>query len=349
MSLPHVAVLFNEPVLSPDHPDSAAEREILGTVDSVSRALDQAGFRVSRRGASRDPAALVAGLRDMRPDAVFNLFEGSGDRESNEATVAGLLEWLGVPFTGCPSQALTLARDKQLTKHLLKGAGLPTADFLVTDGLPVPPCDLRWPVIVKPALFDASIGLDQGSVVTDQAALDRRVASLLDRYGPPVLVEEFILGRELNVSLVEVPELRCLPVSEVLFLDEYPARWPIVTYDAKWRPDSREFQATPAKYPGDVAPELASRLHDLARRAYRLLGCRDYARVDFRVGSDGRAFILEVNPNPSYSPDAGLAGALQSAGINHDGFTVRLVRNALARGGERRGVSLKFARNIVAL
>jgi D-alanine-D-alanine ligase len=333
MESPHVVVLFNEPVLPADHADSAAEREVLDTVEHVSRALNEADFRVFRLGAGRDPAAFITALRFLQPaDVVFNLFEGSGDKESTEATVAGLLDWLGVPFTGCPAQALSLARNKQLTKHLLKGAGLPTPEFFVVDGPPVPPCELRWPVIVKPALYDAGIGLDQGSVVTDQAALDQRVDFLLDRYGPPVLVEEFIRGRELNVSLVEVPELRCLPVSEVLFLDPDPAHWPIVTYDAKWRPDSRDFAATPARYPAEVAPELAGRLHDLARRAYRLLGCRDYARVDFRVAPDGGAYVLEVNPNPAFAPDAGLAGGLRSAGITHEQFTVDLARNALARG-----------------
>ena len=284
------------------------------------------------------PAALVAGLQTHRPDAVFNLFEGTGDQADNEAYVAGILEWLGIPFTGCPHQTLCVARNKHLTKHLFQGAGLPTAPFFVADRLPVPDHDLRWPRIVKPAMQDGSVGLDQGSVVTDQLeAGGTGCATCWIAIGQPVLVEEFILGRELNVSLIESPELRVLPISEVCFVDADPNYWPIVTYDAKWKPGSRDFEATPPQYPAKVSPKLAKRLGALAVAAFRLLGCRDYARVDFRVRPSGKPYLLEVNPNPDFGPTAGLAGGLQSAGLTHAQFTLDLVRPALDRGrGERR-------------
>src|SRR5260370_28118250 len=136
--------------------------------------------------------------------------------------------------------------------------------------------------MVKPATQDASIGLDQGSVGNTQQRLEERVASLLKSYGPPVLVEQFIHGRELNVALIEAPDLRTLPISEVLFTDQDPQYWPIVTYDAKWRPGSRDYEATPPCYPANVSPPLAQRLGTLALHAFRLLGCRDYAPADFR-------------------------------------------------------------------
>src|SRR5918911_725330 len=198
-----VLILYNEPVLPADHPDADSEYEILYTVGEVHQVLAGAGYEVRRLGVSRDPAALLAGLREHRPDVVFNLFEGLADCADTEAHVAGLLEWLGVAFTGSPAQALRLARRKHLTKRLLRGAGLATAGFFVVEGLPVPECPLEWPVIVKPATQDASVGLDQGSVVTDQGRLEERVAQLLGAYGPPVLVEQFIPGREFNVALVE--------------------------------------------------------------------------------------------------------------------------------------------------
>jgi D-alanine-D-alanine ligase len=117
----------------------------------------------------------------------------------------------------------------------------------------------------------------------------------------------------------------------VLFTDKDPTFWPIVTYDAKWRPGSRDYESTPPRYPANVSPRLAEQLGALARGAFRLLGCRDYARVDFRVRPSGKPYILEVNPNPDCSPNAGLAGGLASAGITHGQFTVDLVRAALAR------------------
>lgn len=334
---PRVLILYNEPVLSADHPDADSEHEILYTVDEVHKALDGAGFKVGRLGVCREPEVLIAGVRDQRPDVVFNLFEGLADAYDTETHVAGLLEWLGVPFTGSPSQTLGLARTKHLTKYLLKGAGLPTPDFCVVEALPAPRCPLEWPVIVKPAAQDASVGLDQGSVVTSQRQLEDRVGYLLKHYGPPVLVEQFIRGREINMGLVEAPDLLVLPPSEILFTSTDPAFWPIVTYDAKWKPGTPDYDLTPPKYPAEVAPKLKDRLEALSRQAFRLLGCRDYARVDFRVGPGDRPYILEVNPNPDFSPTAGLAGGLMSAGLTHAGFAVELVRRALARGRKAQG------------
>jgi D-alanine-D-alanine ligase len=334
MAKNRILILYNEPVLPTDHPDSASEREVLGTVDFVRQSLAKAGFDVLDAGASHDINALIARLRELRPDAVFNAFEGTADDAGNEAAVAGLLEWLGIPYSGCPFQALCLARNKPLTKTMLHGAGLPTPRFWVVDRLPVSQCELSWPVIVKPALQDASVGLDHGSVVGDQARLEERVQFLLKQYGAPVLVEEYIDGRELNAALIEDEELRVLPISEVMFVATPPDVWPIVTYDAKWKPGSRDFEATPTRCPAEVSAQLDERLQTLARQAFCLLGCRDYARVDFRVRGSGEPYILEVNPNPSFHPAAGFAKALAAAGISHQDFTAKLIR--LAQGREAR-------------
>jgi D-alanine-D-alanine ligase len=329
-----VLVLYNQPVLPLEHADAESEREVIATTDLVYGHLRGAGFAVNRLAVERDPETLLRELQRDRPDVVFNLFEGLADHYETEAVAAGLLGWLGIPYTGCPFQTLALARNKVLTKCLLQGAGLPTPDCFVVEELPVPQCNLEWPVIVKPANQDASIGVDQGSVVTDPERLQARVAHLLETYGPPVLVEQFIRGREFNVGLIECPDLRVLPASEILFVEKDPDFWPIVTYDGKWKPGSRDYEATPPRYAADVSPRLAEKLGELAKRAFRLLGCRDYARVDFRLRGS-RPYILEVNPNPCYSPSGGLVGVLESAGIAHADFTVLLVRTALSRANGR--------------
>jgi D-alanine-D-alanine ligase len=326
-----VVILFNEPVLPADHPDAESEHEILDTVEVVEKELAGAGYEVRRLGV-RDPVSLVGGLQELKPDCVFNMFEGVADLYETEAHAAGVMEWLGIPFTGSPYHTLTLARNKALTKHLLQGAGLPTAEFMAVEGLPVPPCRLDWPVIVKPGAQDASVGLDQGSVVTDQRRLNERVAFLLKNYGPPVLVEQYVPGREFNLGVIEDPDLTVLPVAEIVFTDKDPGFWPILTYDGKWKPGSRDYDSTPPKYPAAVGPKLREKLETLSRQAFRLLGCRDYARVDFRVKPSGRPYILEVNPNPDYSPTAGLTGGLISAGMTHAEFSLTLVKRALARG-----------------
>lgn len=330
-----VLILYNEPVLPPGHADSEAEREVLDTVDAVARNLAQAGHEVRRLGLSHDPAVLIRGLHESPPDAVFNLFEGTPDQSNNEAYVAGILEWLHIPFTGCPSQSMVLARDKPLAKRLFLGAGLPTADFRVIERVPVSDVPPAWPVIVKPAREDASVGLDHHSVVTDRSRLDERVASLLGKYGPPVLVEQYIPGREFNVAIIETPQLRVLPIAEIVFAKPEPGRWPIVTYAAKWAPGSHDDLATPPRCPADISPELNQMLGELAAQAFHLLGCRDYARVDLRVNPAGEPFILEVNPNPDFNPSAGLSGAITAAGLTHSQVTVQLIDNALGRARPR--------------
>jgi D-alanine-D-alanine ligase len=274
---------------------------------------------------------LIHGLQEIRPDVVFNLFEGTAEQSSSEAYVAGILEWLRIPFTGCPSPSMVLARDKPLAKRLFLGAGLPTADFRVIDSLPVSDSLPTWPVIVKPAREDASVGLDHKSVVTDRDQLEERVAWLLGRYAPPVLVEQYIAGREFNLGIIETPELRVLPIAEIVFANQGAGTWPIVTYDAKWAPGSGDDLATPPRCPADVSPDLGELLQELATQAFRLLGCRDNARVDFRVDPAGQPFILEVNPNPDFHPSAGLARAIAAAGLTHSQVTLQLIDNALLR------------------
>ncbi len=336
MSLPRVLVMYNEPTLPNDHPDADSEHDILYTADTICRILQLAGLPIARLGITHDPAAVIAGIKSAAPDVVFNLYEGTAGWGNAEAFVSGILELLRVPFTGCPTQPLLLCRSKPLTKRLLAGAGLPTAPFMVIDDGHVPPCPIDWPVIVKPGTEDASIGIDQGSVVTSQRELEDRVGYLRGKYGPLVLVEKFVRGREFNVALIERDgALTTLPFSEILFVPpaDRPDLWPIVSFDAKWRPGTLDFTATPAKNPAEnVTLAMQESIANLAKKAFELVGCRDYARVDFRVDESGQPFVLEVNPNPCISPLAGLAAGLETAKLPYADFILGLVRSALRRG-----------------
>lgn len=326
-------MLYNQPVLAAGHRDAESEHEIVYTVGEVEKYLAAGGFDVVRVGV-REPAELLTRLADAKPDVVFNFFEGLATHYETESTVAGLLEWLGIPFTGSPSTTLSLARNKPRTKALLRGSGLPVTDCLVINDPRVPACPFDWPVIVKPGGQDASIGVDHGSVVSSQEGLGRRVALMLEQYGAPVLVEPYLSGREFSVVVVECPEVSVMPASEIRFDDRGQGKWPIFTYDAKWHVESSDFNTTPVDYPAIIAPELQDRLADLARRAYAALGIRDYGRVDFRCDANGNPHILEVNPNPDFSPLACLASAIEDIRfLTHKEFAIRLVRQAHDRGG----------------
>jgi D-alanine-D-alanine ligase len=328
-----ILVLYNEPVLAEGHPDYISEVEVLDNVEAVQEALIAAGYEVARLGATSDPQVLLNGLRDHAPHAVVNLFEGAADNNASELYACGLLEWLGIPYTGCPFHTLVLARSKHIAKRLFVAGGLPTAPFFVAEQFPLVECPIRFPVIVKPAQQDASVGVDQKSVATDLESLNARISYLVEQFGGPVLVEEFIFGREVTVALVEMPDLRLLPATEAVFPDAGPGYWPILSYDAKWTRGSTEYETTDYHFHAQMSPELQALVEGSARKAFRLLGARDYARVDFRIrAGDNQPFLLELNPNPDFAPDRALANNLWAAGLSHTEFTVQLVRNALARG-----------------
>jgi D-alanine-D-alanine ligase len=335
---PSILVLFNEPVLPRNHPESESEVDILETVADVVKVLNAAGFAVRQLGISLDPQPLLNELKQSRPDAVFNLFEGVPTRPGTEVSVAALLEWLDLPFTGCPSPCLALGRNKIGSKHLLAGAGLPTAKYLVVDRELVPDWTNGWPAIVKPALQDASVGIDQGSVVTDASQLAARVRYLHETFGPPILVEEFIGGREFHVNVIEEVSgqgstLTVLPFAEIAYRDARPDWWPVYTYSAKWDEHSAEYQDCPLVAPVELPPEPTEHLRELARRAFQLFQCRDFARIDVRMTAAGEFRILEMNPNP-YLISLALVRGLEAVGRSHEQMVVQMALAALARGGK---------------
>jgi D-alanine-D-alanine ligase len=338
--LPQVLVIYNEPVLPQDHPDSAAEVDVIEATGVVVKILESAGFPIRQLGLSFDPRPLLDELRDHPTDVVFNLFEGLGAQTATEISVPSLLEWMDVPFTGSPSFAIALGRDKIRTQHLLRGAGLNVANSQTIERTPMPAWPYAWPAIVKPACQDCSVGIEQASVVTNQKDLERRVDYTLERYGAPVLVEAFIFGRELHANIIEesgdalaAPNLVCIPLCEIRFSDKHfgDGRWPIYSYEAKWNMSSDEFKNTPLATVVEVSPDWSERIRHDALQAYRLVGLRDCGRVDLRVTEDGRPFILEVNPNP-YLHSEGIVDGLKAIGRSHAKFIENMVWLALARG-----------------
>jgi D-alanine-D-alanine ligase len=329
---PKVTVLHNAPALLPDHPDAAAESDVVEAAWAISAALCDQGFEAAALAVGPPIDVALARLRNAGPDVVVNLIEGFAGSSVLATQFTALLELTGLPITGCPSESLAFCLSKGRAKALLRGCGLPTApDLVVSPGDPVPEWFGPWPVIVKPDSEDASLGIDQGSVVNDGVGLADRLARVRAAYGR-ALVEAYLPGPEYNLGMVGLPEPEALPVGEVCFLPR-PDAWPILTYAAKWESGSAEDLACPVRYPARIDPELASRLGRLAVAAFRATACRDYARVDFRLDGRGEPMILEVNPNPDIGPSAGWAHALRASGRDYGATLAALARQAIRRGG----------------
>jgi D-alanine-D-alanine ligase len=346
-------LLYNQPVLPADHPDAGSEHDILETADDTYKSLRKSGFDVTRLAVSYDPQPLLDALKSNRPDAVFNLFEGIATQTGTEVSVAALLEWLNVPFTGCPSACLSLGRDKARTKYLLSAAGIPTPEYLVVDSLPVPRWRKQWPAIVKPACQDASVGIDQNSVVTSQKQLDDRVQFVFANYGGPVVVERFIFGREFHVNMIEGRDApnsppRVLPLCEIEFTRNEPGHWPVYTFTAKWHENSEEYLAAPVRTAVSINADDFSRLELIAQRAFRVLQCRDYARIDVRMDAEGRFYVLEMNPNP-YLNSVALVDGLKAIGRSHDWLLAEMSLAAIARGSAVTAATHKAPEEVVTV
>lgn len=268
-------------------------------------------------------------VREVKPlrDAIFfNLCEDLRGAGEGEGHLAALLEFCALPYTGSPPESLLACLDKNRTKQILRAHGLPTPSGWLLTQTRLNGEKFSFPAIAKPARADGSIGITEESVVQNKTELVNRLAAMKNYF--PVLVEEFVAGREINAAILGD---RVLPLSEILFPDEPDPLKQICSYDAKWESDSAAYRNSPAVCPAKLGKKTENELKRLAREACAALRVRDYARVDFRLAADGRPFILEVNPNPCLTPDAGFAWSAAAAGINYADLVDKIVLFAVAR------------------
>ncbi len=260
-------------------------------------------------------------------DLVFNLCEGINGLARYEDWVVGALELAGVPFTGCRHWAITMAHRKYQANVLMQAAGVPIPAFVLAEDNRLP-ADFPLPAIVKPNGEDASVGIDGEAVCPTRRALRKRVTTALEHFDE-VLVQAYVAGREFNVGFVGT---RMLPISEISFERMPEGSWPIVTYAGKWVPDSPDYTGSEPVCPARIPAELARRLEKAARRAWEMMsGGQGYGRVDLRVDEQGQPWVLEVNPCPDLSSDAGLARMARAAGHSYDELVLQIVDEALTR------------------
>jgi len=309
-----------------DGPARADEQDTLVQVEQVSAALEDLGCEVSTLGLGLDLEGGLRRIRERRPDAVFNLVESLAGDGRLIHIVPAVLASAGMAFTGCGSDSIYLSSQKRLAKRWMRLNGIDTpADLADGEGA----ADSRW--IVKSLWEHASFGLDDGCVVRGPLQARARIAACRKRYGGEWFAERFVDGREFNISVLEQDgRASVLPLAEMTFVD-YPADKPkIVGYAAKWEEQAPEYQATRRCFPVlDAA--LAARLRETARKCWDSFGLRGYARVDVRLDSTGRPWVLEVNANPCLARDAGFPEAALRAGLSYTRLVRRIVGEARPR------------------
>jgi len=305
-------------------PNPAAEdMDTLLTAEAVARTLTGRGHHAPLAPFVPGIAATRATLETHRPDVVVNLVETIEGKGELAPYAASVLAMLNARFTGAPAGSMALTNDKPLTKNMLAAADLPTPDWSTPPdwaGL-----DPAKTYVVKAAAEDASLGLDDAAVVPGDAVA-KRAAYCAAMFGGRWFAEEFIEGREFNVSMLETPDgPKVLPIPEMRF-ENWPADRPrIVGHAAKWNDDSVESRHTARAFGIERSePALNAALTRLSLAAWRLCGLRGYARVDFRVDA-GEPTILEINTNPCLHPDAGFAAAGAAAGMSYGGLIERIL------------------------
>lgn len=280
---------------------------------------------------NRDVTSLINKLNSFQPDAIVNFVESVEGVTNYEYCVAALFELMGFEFTGNTAVTLGNCLNKLRTKAILKSYGINTPaaitlepDELLTKGK----IKLNYPLIMKIEEEDASIGISEYSVVKNFNELKKHFDFLKKTYNKKIIVEEYIVGRELNVAILNG---KVLPISEIDFTG-LPENLPkIVTYDGKWIENSTYYNHTKPVCPAKLSSRIKNKIEKVALEAYRVLNCRDYARVDIRLSKENIPYVIEVNPNPDVSSDSGFARAAAAIGIDYTSLLETITNLALNR------------------
>jgi len=313
-------------------PSREAEEEVARTALAIGTVLAEGGMEPYILNVADSLDEIRRQLIDLKVKLVFNLVESLGNDPAREPEFAMLLEQLRIPYTGNGPATLRLAHRKERTRRLLAAHHLPVAAGFAVNSVEELTDELmartKFPVFVKPAHTDASIGIDQNSVVRTPAALRKRVTWLRKHIRGPVLVEAYLPGREINVAIFPNPITGQAVPTEIDFSPFPPGLEKIVTYNCKWQPNSPEYAAVSRPAIDRIPPELYNEVRCLAFAAFLTIGGVSYGRVDMRLNEAGRPHIIDVNPNPDIDCEAGLAIAARSVGVEYPDLIAAIAEDA---------------------
>ena len=301
--------------------------------DYVAQKLNNVGFSAYTLNIKDNLQMMLTNLMDKKPDVIFNFVEIYKDNPRLEMNIVGLYELMGIPYTGATAMGLANCQNKILAKRLLSSSGIRIPQFfIVAKKLARYPHQLCYPLLVKPAFEDASVGIENESIVSNSKELKKRIEHVLKNFSQSALVEEYIEGRELNVAVMGDKRLRVLPISEIDFSTMPDHLHNIVSYQAKWDPHHESYHKTIPVCPALLAKNIEKKAKEVAFKAFKVMGCRDYARVDIRLSKDNKLYVLEVNPNPDITEGAGFMRSAEHTGLTYGQALKRIVKYALSRG-----------------
>ena len=300
---------------------------------NVADALRGLGHEVRVFGIHDQIDPLIAEVRGHPPDIVFNLAEAFAHDREHEASIAGLLEMLGVAYTGCRPASLTICRHKAFTKRILSPHRIRVpGSILFTIGQSKRSLHpLKFPVFVKPLGLEGSDGIAQSSFAETAEACMERVRFLHENLRTDALVEEYIDGRECYSGVIGVDRLRVLPLREMVFTKFPEERPKFATFKAKWDEPFRKRWGIENKFAADLPDGLERKIARLSRTTFRALQLEGYARIDLRITPENEIYVIEVNPNPSLAGDDEIALAAKKAGIPYPQLIQRVLQFGLLR------------------
>jgi len=328
----HISILHNRDYdFLAEDPGREARKDVARVAAALSHALTHDDISAEPIAVESGTLAFAETLNSRQPILVVNLCESLAADSRGEMAIPCLLELIGFPYTGSSALALGLALHKDKAKELLRARSVPTPEFSVLGRVEdAQMVDLPFPLIVKPVREDASVGVDFDSVVNDRPALARAVGRILSTFHQPALVERYVEGREIYVSILGNRPRQTLPLTEIQFGKTFEDRPKIVSYRAKWDLTSPECVDSPAAL-CSLDAKSEERVVETALAAFDALECRDYGRVDLRLSAEGQPYVIDINPNCDLHPDAGFAKSAAAAGIDYPALALRLVDIALER------------------
>jgi D-alanine-D-alanine ligase len=328
-----ILVPMHAPLVPPEDTSGVDIKEAdWRTEYDVSHTLRELGHEVRPVGVAGDLAPIRDAIREFQPEIAFNLLEAFDDVVTWDQNVVAYLELMKLPFTGCNSRGLMLGRDKAIAKKLLTYHRIRTPEFAIFPrGRKVRrPRRLGFPLIVKSATLDASIGISQASLVDNDERLQERVRFMHESVGSDAIAEQYIEGRELYVGILGNERLLTLPVWELLFDGLPDGRPRIATEHIKSRDDYRRRYRISTGPARDLPEALATRVQTICKRVYQVLYLSGYARIDLRLTETGDVYVLEANPNPQLARGEDLADSAEAAGIEYGPLLQRIVSLGLA-------------------